>query len=37
VGFKQQLAEVTGVDLNDPPEMTLPALLSSYSAQATVV
>jgi hypothetical protein len=29
--FKRRLAEVTGVDLNDPPEMTLPELLSSYS------
>jgi hypothetical protein len=30
--FKRRLADVTGVDLNDPPEMTLPELLSSYSA-----
>ena len=29
--FKRRLADVTGVDLNDPPEMTLPELLSSYS------
>lgn len=34
--FKLRLSEVTGVDLNNPPEMTLPELLSSYSAQATV-
>jgi hypothetical protein len=30
--FKRRLADVTAVDLNDPPEMTLPELLSSYSA-----
>jgi uncharacterized protein DUF6176 len=30
--FKRRLADVTGVDLNDPPEMQLPELLSSYSA-----
>jgi hypothetical protein len=30
--FKRRLADVTGVDLNDPPELTLPELLSSYSA-----
>jgi hypothetical protein len=29
--FRHRLADVTGVDLNDPPEMTLPELLSSYS------
>ncbi len=28
--FKQQLAQATGVDLNDPPEMSLPELVSSY-------
>ncbi len=32
--FKRRLADVTGVDLNDPPEMSLPELLSSYSAGA---
>ncbi len=32
--FKRQLADVTGVDLNNPPEMSLPELLSSYSAEA---
>jgi hypothetical protein len=31
--FKQRLAECTGVDLNDPPAMSLPELLSSYSAE----
>jgi hypothetical protein len=30
--FKRRLGDATGVDLNDPPEMTLPELLSSYSA-----
>ena len=34
VWFKRRLAEATGVDLNHPPEMTLPELLSSYSAEA---
>jgi hypothetical protein len=34
--FKRRLADATGVDLNDPPEMTLPELLSSYSAQHAV-
>jgi len=29
--FKQRLADSTGVDLNNPPEMKLPELLSSYS------
>jgi hypothetical protein len=28
--FKQQLDDATGLDLNDPPEMTLPELVSSY-------
>jgi hypothetical protein len=31
--FKSRLAEVTGIDLNDPPVMRLPELLSSYSAR----
>ena len=31
--FKQQLANTTGVDLNNPPEMQLPELLSLYSAE----
>ncbi len=31
--FKQRLAEVTGVDLNNPPpDMQLPELVSSYEA-----
>jgi len=30
--FKQRLAEATGVDLNDPPPMQLPELLSNYAA-----
>jgi hypothetical protein len=34
--FKRRLAEATGVDLNEPPEMTLPELLSSYSAEGAV-
>jgi Family of unknown function (DUF6176) len=32
--FKRRLADSTGVDLNDPPEMTLPELLSSYAGEA---
>lgn len=33
VWFKQRLAEVSGVDLgNLPPDMQLPALVSSYEA-----
>jgi hypothetical protein len=35
--FKRRLADVTSIDLNDPPEMTLPELLSSYSALSTAV
>jgi hypothetical protein len=31
--FKKRLADATGVDLNDPPEMSLPQLLSSYDAR----
>jgi hypothetical protein len=34
--FKRRLADATGVDLNDPPDMTLPELLSSYSAESAV-
>ncbi len=30
--FKARVAETTGVDLNDPPEMKLPELVSSYEA-----
>jgi hypothetical protein len=36
VWFKRRLADATGVDLNNPPEMTLPELLSSYSAEPAV-
>jgi hypothetical protein len=32
--FKRRLADSTGVDLNNPPEMTLPELLSSYAGEA---
>jgi hypothetical protein len=31
--FKRRLADATGVDLNDPPEMSLPELLSTYSLE----
>ena len=34
--FKRRLADSTGIDLNNPPEMTLPALLSSYSSEIAV-
>jgi hypothetical protein len=30
--FKRRLCDSTGLDLNHPPEMTLPELLSSYVA-----
>jgi hypothetical protein len=30
--FKERLANVTGVDLNDPPPMTLPEVVSTYEA-----
>jgi hypothetical protein len=30
--FKAQLAAATGLDLNDPPEIQLPELLSQYDA-----
>ena len=30
--FKRRLADSTGLDLNNPPAMQLPELLSSYSA-----
>jgi hypothetical protein len=36
IWFKRRLADCTGVDLNHPPEMTLPELLSSYSAEQAV-
>jgi hypothetical protein len=34
--FKEQLAAATGLDLNDPPEMQLPELLSDYEAGVPV-
>jgi hypothetical protein len=34
--FKQRFADSTGLDLNHPPEMTLPQMLSSYSAELPV-
>ena len=34
--FKRRLADSTGVDLNNPPEMSLPELLSSYSTEVEV-
>jgi hypothetical protein len=34
--FKEQLARVTGVDLNTPPEMKLPELLSHYEQHPAV-
>lgn len=30
--FKKRLLEVTGLDLNNPPELTLPEVVSSYEA-----
>jgi hypothetical protein len=30
--FKRRLADSTGLDLNTPPPMTLPELVSSYAA-----
>jgi hypothetical protein len=32
--FKERLADATGVDLNDPPEMKLPELVSSYETES---
>jgi len=29
--FKDQVREISGLDLNDPPEMALPEMLSVYS------
>jgi hypothetical protein len=34
--FKQRFADVTGIDLNDPPEMELPELLSTYQVGVSV-
>jgi hypothetical protein len=36
VWFKERLADVTGVDFNDPPEIELPELLSAYEASAAL-
>jgi hypothetical protein len=30
--FKEQLANVSGLDLNDPPELQMPELLSHYDS-----
>jgi hypothetical protein len=34
--FKRRLYDSTGLDLNHPPEITLPELLSSYTVASTV-
>jgi hypothetical protein len=34
--FKRRMAGCTGIDLNDPPAMTLPEVLSSYSAESAL-
>jgi hypothetical protein len=34
--FKERLANATGLDLNDPPELRLPELVSHYEAAARV-
>jgi hypothetical protein len=34
--FKGRLADSTGIDLNNPPAIELPELLSSYSAASAV-
>jgi hypothetical protein len=34
--FKEQFANVTGLDLNDPPELALPELVSHYDAAARI-
>jgi hypothetical protein len=34
--FKDQLAQVTGLDLNGPPELDLPELPSAYDSRAAV-
>jgi hypothetical protein len=34
--FKRRLEESTGVDLNYPPAMALPEVLSSYSAERVI-
>ena len=35
--FKRRMADCTGIDLNDPPAMTMPELLSHYSAEDVYV
>src|SRR5271166_425525 len=35
--FKEQLANATGLDLNNPPEMQLPELVSHYDSSAAGV
>jgi hypothetical protein len=34
--FKEQLAGATGLDLNNPPEMQLPELMSHYEADTAL-
>jgi hypothetical protein len=34
--FKQRVLDLSGLDLNDPPEMELPELLSVYQAKVAV-
>jgi hypothetical protein len=34
--FKRRLEDATGVDLNNPPAMALPEVLSSYSAEQAI-
>jgi Family of unknown function (DUF6176) len=34
--FKSELANATGLDLNDPPEMQLPELLSNFEAAVAI-
>jgi hypothetical protein len=34
--FKRRMLDATGLDLNNPPEIELPELLSSYSAELAV-
>jgi hypothetical protein len=34
--FKEQLANTTGLDLNNPPEMQLPQLVSHYETTAPI-
>jgi hypothetical protein len=35
--FKQQVLDISGLDLNNPPEMELPELLSVYEGHAAAV